>query len=474
MNENKKVRTRFAPSPTGYLHVGSARTALFSYLFARHCGGEFLLRIEDTDRARSTQASIDAIIQAMDWLGLDYDEGPIFQTQRFERYQTILDRMLDEGQAYYCDCSKERLEALRNEQMAAKQKPRYDGCCRHKKLSHTPGVSVIRFANPTDGAVAFTDLVRGDITVENNQLDDLVIARSDGVPTYNFTVVVDDADMQISHVIRGDDHINNTPRQINLFRALGWAVPEYAHVPSILGGDGKRLSKRHGAVNVMQYQDDGYLSAALVNYLVRLGWAHGDQEIFSVEQMKDLFTLEAVSKSPACFSDEKLQWVNQHYLKSMEVDELEPLLAAQFSKLGVSTESGPALSAIIEMQRERCKDLVEMAQKSRYFFEEVAEYDEEAVKKQFKEKAIAPLTALKVRLENLPDWNTDAIGQAFDETLQEYELKLGKLAQPLRVALTGAGVSPSIDVTLFYIGQHRAVTRIENALRYIEQRVASS
>ena len=474
MNENKKVRTRFAPSPTGYLHVGGARTALFSYLFARHCGGEFLLRIEDTDRARSTQASIDAIIQAMDWLGLDYDEGPIFQTQRFERYQAVLDRMLDEGLAYYCDCSKERLDTLRNEQMAAKQKPRYDGCCRYKKLSHTPGVSVIRFANPTDGAVAFTDLVRGDITVENNQLDDLVIARSDGVPTYNFTVVVDDADMQISHVIRGDDHINNTPRQINLFRALGWAVPEYAHVPSILGGDGKRLSKRHGAVSVMQYQDDGYLSAALVNYLVRLGWAHGDQEIFSVEQMKDLFTLEAVSKSPACFSDEKLQWVNQHYLKSMEVDELEPLLAAQFSKLGVSTESGPALSAIIEMQRERCKDLVEMAQKSRYFFEEVAEYDEKAVKKQFKEKAIAPLTALKVRLENLPDWNTDAIGQAFDETLQEYELKLGKLAQPLRVALTGAGVSPSIDATLFYIGQHRAVTRIENALRFIEQRVTSS
>ena len=367
MIEHRKVKTRFAPSPTGYLHVGGARTALFSYLFARHHQGTFLLRIEDTDRERSTQASIDAIMEAMAWLGLDYDEGPIFQTQRFDRYKLVLDEMLEKGLAYYCDCSKERLEALRNEQMAAKQKPRYDGCCRHKKLPFTPGVSVIRFANPVEGAVTFTDLVRGPITVENNQLDDLIIARSDGVPTYNFTVVVDDADMEITHVIRGDDHINNTPRQINLFNALGWPVPVYAHVPSILGGDGKRLSKRHGAVSVMQYQQDGYLSSALLNYLVRLGWAHGDEEVFSKEQMQSLFTLEAVSKSPACFSDEKLQWLNQHYMKSLPVEGLVPLLAEQFSALGVDTTAGPDLSTIIMMQRERCKDLVEMAQKAVIF-----------------------------------------------------------------------------------------------------------
>lgn len=314
-----KIKTRFAPSPTGYLHVGGARTALYSWLFARNLGGEFVLRIEDTDLERSTQAAIDAIMDGMNWLNLDWDEGPYFQTKRFDRYNAVIDEMLENGTAYKCYCSKERLEALREEQMANNEKPRYDGHCRDSHEHHAADEPcVVRFRNPQEGSVIFDDQIRGPIEFSNDELDDLIIRRTDGSPTYNFCVVVDDWDMEITHVIRGEDHINNTPRQINILKALGAPVPVYAHVSMILGDDGKKLSKRHGAVGVMQYRDDGYLPEALLNYLVRLGWSHGDQEIFSRDEMKALFSLENVSKSASAFNTEKLQWLNHHYINTMD------------------------------------------------------------------------------------------------------------------------------------------------------------
>ena len=307
------IRTRFAPSPTGYLHIGGARTALFCWLFSKKMGGKFILRIEDTDRERSTDASVKAILDAMDWLKLDYDEGPFYQTHRFERYQEIIEQLLRTGQAYYCECSKQRLKALRTEQMANKQKPRYDGCCRNKGLSpDTHDNLVVRFRNPQQGQVVFKDLVKGSISVSNEEMDDLIIQRTDGTPTYNLTVVVDDMDMNITHVVRGDDHVNNTPRQINILKALDADIPHYAHVPMILGDDGKRLSKRHGAMSVMQYYEDGFLPDALLNYLVRLGWSHGDQEIFSREELQQLFSLEGINRAASTFNSEKLLWLNQH------------------------------------------------------------------------------------------------------------------------------------------------------------------
>jgi glutamyl-tRNA synthetase len=318
MNTQQTIRTRFAPSPTGYLHIGGARTALFSWLFARRHGGAFILRIEDTDLERSTPESIQAIIDGMAWLNLDYDEGPFYQMQRMDRYREVIQQLLDGGHAYRCYCSKERLDQLREAQMVDKQKPRYDGCCRDAQPNDSNAPHVIRFRNPLEGDVVFDDQVFGPIAVSNAELDDLIIARTDGTPTYNFTVVVDDWDMQITHVIRGTDHINNTPRQINILKALGAEVPQYAHVPMILGEDGKRLSKRHGAVSVLQYRDEGFLPEAVLNYLVRLGWSHGDQEVFSREEMMQLFDLEHVNKSPAAVNTEKLAWLNQHYLKEAE------------------------------------------------------------------------------------------------------------------------------------------------------------
>jgi len=310
------VRTRFAPSPTGYLHIGGARTALFSWLYARRMGGQFILRIEDTDRERSTDASVQAILDGMDWLGLDYDEGPFYQTHRFDRYREVIQQLLDDGQAYYCDCSRERLEKLREQQRANKQKPRYDGCCRDKGLAQSAD-TVVRFKNPIDGDVVINDLVKGQVVINNRELDDLIIARCDDSPTYNLTVVIDDWDMEISHVIRGDDHLNNTPRQINILRALGAALPVYAHVPMILGSDGKRLSKRHGAVSVLQYKKDGFLAEALMNYLVRLGWSHGDKEVFSRDEMIALFDAVDINTSASTFNPEKLLWLNQQYMMAM-------------------------------------------------------------------------------------------------------------------------------------------------------------
>ena len=452
-----QIRTRFAPSPTGYLHVGGARTALFAWLYARHCKGTFILRVEDTDQERSTDASIQAILEGMNWLGLDVDEGPFYQMQRMDRYREVIQQFLKDGHAYRCTCSKERLEALRESQMAAKEKPRYDGHCRELTVS-ADVPHVVRFKNPKDGAVVFDDLVRGKISVNNAELDDLIIARTDGVPTYNFCVVVDDYDMKITDVIRGDDHINNTPRQINMLIAMGASLPRYAHLPMILGGDGQRLSKRHGAVSVMQFCDDGYLPEALINYLARLGWSHGDQEIFSREELISFFDLTHINNSPAAFNVEKLDWLNQHYMKTMNgVDAFE----FQLKRLDVDYSTGPALNLIYDAQKERVKTLKEMAEKSRYFFEDQLVFDEDAVKKHLTEDAKKLLKAAHDYFANMTEWTKDALHHAITEIATQQGVKMGQLAQPLRVAVTGGTVSPSIDLTLVLIGKPSVLRRLE-------------
>lgn len=467
MKEQQHIRTRFAPSPTGYLHIGGARTALFCWLFARHFGGTFILRVEDTDRERSTPESIQAIMDGMEWLGLDYDEGPFYQMQRMDRYSEVLQQLLDSGHAYRCYCSRERLDELRAAQQAAKQKPRYDGHCRELTDQDSSQPYVIRFKNPVDGEVTFDDLVRGPITVANQELDDLIIARTDGTPTYNLTVVVDDWDMQITHVIRGDDHINNTPRQINILKALGAELPLYAHVPMILGGDSKRLSKRHGAVSVMQYREEGYLPKALLNYLLRLGWSHGDQEVFSREQMIELFNLESVNRSPAAFNQDKLQWLNQHYMKTDDPSTLVKPFSYQLDLLGINHQLGPNLEEVIAAQAERCKTLVEMAEKSRYFFEDFREFDEKAAKKNLKPAIKDALAEVLKHYQELQDWQQQSVHQVIVDIAERRDLKLGKLAQPLRVAVTGGAVSPPLDVTLALIGRERVLTRLQHALDHI-------
>jgi len=460
-NTVSRVHTRFAPSPTGYLHVGGARTALFSWLYAKANGGKFTLRIEDTDRERSTEASINAILEGMAWLGLEWDEGPFYQIERLERYREVADQLLKEGKAYKCYCSKERLEKLRKAQMANKQKPRYDGHCR--EASAQDGPFVLRFKNPTDGDVVFDDLVRGRISVSNKELDDLILVRSDGFPTYNFSVAIDDWDMKITDVVRGDDHINNTPRQINILKALGAPIPFYAHVPMILGEDGKRLSKRHGAVSVMQYKEDGFLPKALLNYLVRLGWSHGDQEIFSVKEMIELFNLDSISKSPAAFNTEKLLWLNQHYLKTENVEHLIEPLVEQLKAAGLDVENGPRLSEVIDALKERAKTLKEMAEMSHYFFKDEIEYDEKAASKNLKAAAVEPLKLALEQFKTCP-WEKEALHDVIIKTAEQLDLKMGKVAQPIRVAITGNTMSPSIDVTLLLIGRDRVLKRMAKAI----------
>jgi glutamyl-tRNA synthetase len=468
------VRTRFAPSPTGYLHVGGARTALFCYLQARAQDGTFILRIEDTDLERSTPESVQAILDGMAWLGLDYDEGPYYQTQRFDRYAEVVRQLLEQGKAYHCFCSKERIDALRDEAMKAGLKPRYDGHCRHG-AEPVPGVKpVVRFKNPLEGDVVWNDAVRGRISISNQELDDLVIARPDGSPTYNFTVVVDDADMQISLVIRGDDHINNTPRQINIYRALGAESPEFAHVPMILGDDGARLSKRHGAVGVMQYRDDGYLPQALLNYLVRLGWSHGDQEIFSRQEMISAFDIRAVNRKASAFNTEKLDWLNQHYLKSLSPHEVADHLLWHFEQAGLDTENGPLLTDLITVQADRVKTLKEMMQQSRVFYEDFEDFDPGAARKHLRPVAEEPLRAVGNRLADLAVWKPERLDEVVRITAEELEIGMGKIAQPLRVALTGSAVSPSIDKTLWLVGRDRSLQRIRRALQYVMARAAAN
>lgn len=465
----KKIRTRFPPSPTGYLHLGGARTALFCWLFARHHQGTFVFRIEDTDRERSTPEAIDVILHGMEWLGLDYDEGPFYQTERFDRYHEVIQQLLNEGKGYRCYCSKERLDALREEQMTYKQKPRYDGHCRDLDRHDKNEPYVIRFRNPQEGDVVFNDKVRGSITVSNEELDDLIIARTDGSPTYNFTVVIDDWDMEITDVIRGEDHISNTPRQINILKALGADIPNYAHVPMILGSDGKKLSKRHGAVSVLQYRDDGYLPEAMNNYLARLGWSHGDQEVFSRDELIEYFDLDHISHSPAAFNFDKLTWLNQHYMKTLDPLTVVKPLEDQFHALDISYENGPSLEAIIELQAERTKTLEEMAERSRYFFEDAIAYDEKAARKHLKLAILPGLEAVHEEIAALKNWSKEGLHQIIIDVAESLDLKLGKLAQPLRVAMTGATISPPMDITLEYIGQERVLARLDRAIEFIRR-----
>jgi len=461
------VVTRFAPSPTGHLHIGGARTALFSWLHARRMGGRFILRIEDTDRERSTDEYVQAILEGMAWLGLEHDAGPYYQTRRFDRYGEVIARMLAAGSAYHCYCSRERLDALRAEQMAAKEKPRYDGLCRDRRDPPPEGVSpVVRFRNPVDGQVVFEDLVRGSIAFENAELDDLIIARSDGTPTYNFTVVVDDADMGVTHVIRGDDHINNTPRQMNLLRSLGVTPPAYAHVPMILGADGQRLSKRHGAVSVLQYRDEGFLPEALLNYLVRLGWSHGDQEVFSRTEMIALFDLGAVHRAPSTFNPDKLLWLNQHHLKTADPAYVAGHLRPHLAQLGVDPDAGPDLAGVVCALRERSKTLVEMAEGARFFFADPVAYDEKAVVKHLGEEGRGALRAAQAALTELTEWTTEAIHAVIESVAAAGGWKMGQIAQPLRVAVSGTSVSPPIDQTLQLLGRDASLGRIEAALRH--------
>ena len=466
-----KIKTRFAPSPTGYLHVGGARTALYSWLFARHNKGEFVLRIEDTDLERSTPEAIEAIMDGMNWLNLEWDEGPYFQTKRFDRYNAVIDEMLVAGTAYKCYCSKERLDALREEQMANGEKPRYDGRCRHDHSEHAADEPcVVRFANPQDGSVIFDDQIRGPIEFSNQELDDLIIRRTDGSPTYNFCVVVDDWDMQITHVIRGEDHINNTPRQINILKALNAPVPVYAHVSMINGDDGKKLSKRHGAVSVMQYRDDGYLPEALLNYLVRLGWAHGDQEIFSREEMIDLFALNSVSKSASAFNTDKLLWLNHHYINTMPPEYVATYLQWHIEQANIDTRTGPELADLVKLLGERCKTLKEIAESCRYFYEEFDEFDADAAKKHLRPVARQPLEVVRDKLAALSDWTAENVHHAIQATADELEVGMGKVGMPLRVAVTGAGQSPGLDITVHASGKSRSVARINKALDFIAVR----
>ncbi len=465
------VVTRFAPSPTGLLHIGGVRTALFSWLYARHHGGKFILRVEDTDRERSSEEAVKVILDGMAWLGLNADEGPYYQTQRYDRYRAVLAQMRASGHAYNCYCSKAELEELRTRQLAAKQKPRYDGRCRERQEPR-PGVEpVIRFRNPIAGEVVVDDQVHGRVVFQNSELDDLIIARSDGNPTYNFCVVVDDMDMGVTHVIRGDDHLNNTPRQINMLRALGAEPPVYAHVPMILGADGAKLSKRHGAVSVLQYQEEGYLPDALLNYLVRLGWSHGDQEVFTREEMIAAFEIRDVNKAASAFNPDKLLWLNQQHMMRAPLAELAQSLRVQLATLGIRSDDLQLLEGVAGAQRERCKTLRDMAANSRYFFQDFGGYDAKAASKYLNAETAPLLQQLNEGFRELADWHAPAIHDVIAAVAGLAGAGLGKVAQPLRVAMSGGTVSPPIDITVALIGRDGAMSRLGRALSYARQPV---
>jgi len=462
--------TRFAPSPTGYLHVGGARTALYSWLYAKKTGGKFILRIEDTDLERSTQASVDAIMDGMNWLELDWDEGPYYQTKRFDLYKEVVAQLLAEGKAYKCFCTPEEVDAMREAQAAAGEKPKYNGMWRDRTDHPTDKPFCIRFKNPLDGVVVIDDMIKGRIEVANAELDDLVIARSDGTPTYNLTVVVDDWKMGVTHVIRGDDHVNNTPRQMNILAALGATLPKYAHVPMILGDDGKRLSKRHGAVGVMQYRDNGFLPEALLNYLVRLGWSHGDQEIFSRDELVELFDLSACNRAPSAFNTEKLLWLNQHYIRTSPTAHVAKHLQWHVEDQKLDISNGPSLEQLIAVQGERVKTLKEMIEVSRYFYEDFTAFEENAAKKHLRPVAAEPLKAVQAHLAALDQWTAESVHAAINSAAESLGLGMGKVGMPLRVAVTGGGNSPSLDVTLALIGKARCLARIDLALAFIAER----
>jgi len=461
------VRTRFAPSPTGFLHIGGARTALFSWAFARHHGGVFVLRIEDTDVERSTPEAVQAILDGMHWLDLEADEGPFYQMQRMNRYKEVIQQMLAAGSAYHCYTTPQELEQMREAQRARGEKPRYDGRWRPESGKELPPIPpgvdpVVRFRNPLAGSVVWQDLVKGRIEIANEELDDLIIARADGTPTYNFCVVVDDLDMGITHVIRGDDHVNNTPRQINILAALGATVPQYAHLSMILGDDGTKLSKRHGAVSVMQYREDGYLPEAVVNYLARLGWSHGDDEIFSREQLVSWFDLDHITPSAAQFNTEKLNWLNAHYIKQCDSETLAADAAARLADREVDITGGPSLIAVVDLYKERVSNLNELADAAALFYL-APEINAELLATHLTEGARAALTSLGQRLER-SEWRRDALSQAIKETMKECGLKMPQVAIPLRVVLLGVTQTPSIDQVLEVLGREAVLRRLARQL----------
>jgi glutamyl-tRNA synthetase len=461
------IKTRFAPSPTGYLHIGGARTALFSWLYARHHQGKFVLRIEDTDRERSTPEAVEAILDGMRWLQLDWDEGPVFQSERNDHYQHNIDALLAQDQAYHCHCSKQRLEELRETAMREKRKPRYDGHCRELGLSAAIG-SVVRFKNPQSGSSGFNDLTRGPIEVDNDELDDFIIRRADGAPTYNFCVVIDDIDMQITHVIRGDDHINNTPRQINLYHALGQPPPQFGHVPMILGEDGSPLSKRHGAVSVIEFRNQGYLREAVLNQLVRLGWSHGDRELFAVADMVQLFDLGDVNRKASVFDMQRLNWLNEHYLRNLPLATISEQLQWHWQQAGIDLADGPAEADVISVQRERVSTLTDLVAQSHAYYQDFDNYHPDHAKKHLRLVAVPVLEALLGLLEQLPDWQEQALHDVVEQVMSQMQLGMGKVAQPLRVALVGSSISPSIDKTLLLVGRERSLQRIRRGIDWIK------
>ena len=464
----KQVRTRFAPSPTGYLHIGGVRTALFCWLYARKHNGQYILRVEDTDRERSTQAATDAIIDGLAWLGLDADEGPFFQSQRFDRYSQVAEELLASGHAYHCYCTKDELEAVREAQQKDGEKPRYNHCCRDRSEPKHPDINpVLRFKTPLDGEVLINDQVHGVIAVNNQELDDFIILRSDGTPTYNFTVVVDDIDMQITHVIRGDDHINNTPKQIHIFNALGIKLPQFAHLPMINGQDGRKLSKRHGAVSVLEYKQDGYLPEALLNYLARLGWSHGDQELFSIDEMIEYFDISDVNKSAASFDVDKLIWTNQHHLKLADSERLAAMLNERLSDDNIQIGDEINLQDVIDVYREKAKTLKELADSVKYLFDNKITYDQQNADKFLTQESVAVIELIRSKLDSVEHWQVESLGEIVKSVVADTGLKFPQVAQPLRVALTGSTNSPSIDQTLWLVGKQKSLNRLDEALSYI-------
>lgn len=469
----KEIRVRFAPSPTGHLHIGGARTALFNWLYARHNSGRFILRIEDTDRSRSTDEYIEAIIEGMKWLGLDWDEGPFRQTDRFDIYRDYAQKLISGGNAYYCFCSAEELEERRKDAMAQGKPLKYDGRCRGLREADAPkGPAAVRFKMPQQGQTAVEDLIKGTVVFENDQLDDLIILRSDGTPTYNLTVVVDDVDMKITHIIRGDDHLNNTPKQIQIYKALGYALPKFAHLPMILGADKARLSKRHGATSVMAYHDMGYLPEALMNYLVRLGWSYGDQEVFTMDELVKYFSFENVGKAASVFNPEKLLWLNGQYIMGSSSERLAELVMPFLVKEKIISEGREMdmawLSRAVSTLKERAKTLAELAASLRYYIADEVEYNEKARAKFLHEKSLPLLKELKEALSHSNDFSAPALEKVFHEITERHGIKLGSIAQPVRVAVTGGTESPGIFEMLEVMGKELTLKRLDKAVRTIE------
>jgi len=463
----KTVITRFPPSPTGYLHVGGARTALFNWLYARHMKGKFILRIEDTDRERSTRASVDAILDSLEWLGIDWDEGPHFQSERFDIYKEYVQKLLDSGNAYYCTCTSEEIEEMRKKAMASGDKPKYNGRCRNKGIDKTDN-AVVRFASASTGTTVLKDSIKGNIQFQNTELDDFIIVRSDGVPTYNLAVVVDDITMGVNTVIRGDDHVNNTPKQIQIYKALGVELPVYGHVPMVLGNDRSRLSKRHGAMSVTAYREMGYLPEALLNYLVRLGWSYGDQEFFLIDELIEKFTLDNVGRSAGIFDQEKLLSLNADHIKASPPRKLIKYWKPFLKERRINNDNNRYLEKIIETLNTRSKNLIDLTEGALFYFQDEISYEEKAARKNFKPAALEPLRILCGQIETIKDFNEANLEDAFKKVMQSCEIKLGKIAQPVRVALTGKTVSPGIFEIIHVLGKDVVISRLKKAITFIE------